>query len=53
LTDKKELLILLFFVVVVGAWTVPVFPDPYYHIERVTFAEWAYREIDELIHGER
>lgn len=36
-----------------GAFTIKIFDDPYYHVEKVTFAEWVYREIDELLHGER
>ena len=31
----------------------PVIRDPYYHIKRVNFWEWAAREIRELITGER
>jgi hypothetical protein len=31
----------------------PIFPDPYYHKEKVNFWTWAYREIDELLHGEK
>jgi hypothetical protein len=36
-----------------GASMNPMFPDPYYHVERVNFWEWCRREIDELLHGEK
>jgi hypothetical protein len=35
------------------AFTVPILSDPYYHKEKVSVAEWIYREIDELFTGER
>jgi hypothetical protein len=50
---KKWLVLLIVVVVVVGAFTAPVFPDPYHEDGNVTFAEWIYREIDELLHGEK
>jgi len=31
----------------------PVFPDPFYHIEKVNFWTWLGREIEELRTGER
>jgi hypothetical protein len=31
----------------------PIFPDPYHKDPPVNFWEWAKREIDELLHGER
>jgi hypothetical protein len=34
-----------------GFWE--VFPDPYYHQTNVNFYVWAYRELDELVHGEK
>lgn len=49
--DKKiggGIFLILFFVSIQ-----PVFLDPYYHKEKVTFWLWLQREIDELLHGER
>jgi hypothetical protein len=31
----------------------PILPDPYFHVERVNFWEWAIREINEVLYGER
>ena len=31
----------------------PVFPDPYHHSQLVCFWVWLYRELDELISGEK
>lgn len=33
--------------------TLPLWPDPYHHKKRVNFWLWAYRELDELLHGEK
>jgi len=43
----------LLMVIVLGSYTLEVFPDPYYHEIKVSFAEWVRRELDELQHGER
>lgn len=34
-----------------GFWE--VFPDPYTHSYNVNFYEWVFREVDELLHGEK
>jgi len=41
--------------VVFGWWSVstPMFPDPYHSGDNVTFFVWCYRELDELLHGEK
>lgn len=36
----------------VAAW-IPIFPDPFYHEERVSFWVWLQREIYELFYGEK
>ena len=36
-----------------GLSWLPIFPDPYYHVEHVNFWEWLYREINEVLTGER
>lgn len=46
-------LVVLVGVVLIGAYYLEVFPDPYYHKTRVNIYTWLWREIDELIHGER
>jgi len=33
--------------------TLRLFPDPYHRQRNVNFWTWAYREIDELIYGEK
>lgn len=33
--------------------SLPIFPDPYHHKEKVNFWVWLVREVDELIHGEK
>lgn len=50
-TKKHLIIIALAAFLVIGAF-VSVFPDPYHEKETVTFFEWAYREIHELIYGE-
>ena len=44
-----------FFIAAVLAFaaTVKVFPDPYFHKDKVTGLEWLKREIIELLEGER
>ena len=39
------------FFVGLGFWE--VFPDPYYHSSNVNFYTWVWREVDELLHGEK
>jgi len=45
--------ILAALVVIILAWTLNIFLDPYYHREKVSLAVFLAREIDELIRGER
>jgi hypothetical protein len=53
---RKGWLILIIALVlfVLGGYFLEVFPDPY-HEEggKVNFFTWLYRELDELVHGER
>ena len=50
---KKEEWFWIGLVFVCFANFVPVFPDPFYHTERVTLFEWVRREIYELLYGEK
>lgn len=52
---RRRLLIIVAVIAIVVylALTLKVFPDPYYHTERVSFVEWLKREIIELLTGER
>lgn len=50
---KKILLISIILVITVGAFTIPIFPDPYHQEGNVTFITWLEREIRELIQGEK
>jgi len=51
--SKKHLIIIaVVAVLVVGAFA-SVFPDPWHEKEHVTFFEWVYREVHELIYGEK
>ena len=52
---RKHLIIIVaaIAITVYLALTLKVFPDPYYHMEKVTFIEWLRREIIELLTGER
>jgi len=36
-----------------GLWFARVFPDPYHRNGKVNIYEWIYREVDELVHGEK
>lgn len=36
-----------------GLWFLEIFPDPYYHEEHVNLYTWIWRELDELLHGEK
>lgn len=49
MVDKVWLGVLGAFII---ASFIPGWPDPYKHEGNVNFWVWAYREIDELIHGE-
>lgn len=41
----------VFILLTIGSF-LPVLPDPFYHVERVNFWIWLYRELWELQHGE-
>lgn len=51
--DKEALTVLGSGAFVLILSFLPVIRDPYYHVERVNFWEWAAREIQELITSER
>lgn len=53
LKKHKLSLIGLVLVILFGLWFWDVFPDPYHQDENVNIYTWVWREIDELIHGER
>lgn len=44
---------LLMAVIIGTVLGMPLFVDPYYHQEKVSFSVWVYRELDELRSGER
>jgi len=51
--SKKHLIIVVFVVIVAIASFASVFPDPWHEKEHVTFFEWVYREVHELMYGEK
>jgi len=49
---KKKTTLFLF--LVLGLLSlIPMFPDPFYHEQKVNFWVWIYREVQELLHGEK
>lgn len=50
-TDKEALIVLGAGGLLISF--IPFIPEPYYHVERVNFWEWAMREIEEVLTGER
>ena len=50
---KKKWILIAIAVILVGAYFIEVFPDPYHEGGNVNVYTWIYREIDELIHGEK
>lgn len=52
--NKTHKVVLVTIVVMFGLYFVRVFPNPYHDgTGNVNIFEWVYREIDELINGER
>lgn len=51
--NKKLLALIIAFVFLTGAFTIPILPDPYHQEGNVTFAVWVYREIDALVYEEK
>lgn len=49
----KLSLIAVVLVIVFGLYFAEVFPDPYHQEGNVNIYTWIYREIDELLHGEK
>lgn len=50
---KKWFWIIAAVAILIGLGFWEVFPDPYYHEGTVNFYTWLWREIDELLHGEK
>jgi len=50
---KWQIALILLAVILGGLWFVKVFPDPYHKGEPVNIYTWVYREIDEMLHGEK
>ena len=48
MTDLESLALISFII----GW-LPIFPEPFYHKDRVSFYEWLRREIYELQYGEQ
>lgn len=53
LGSQSNLEAIVILAIVLTVLSLPIFPDPYYHKEKVNFWVWLIREIDELIHGEK
>ena len=51
--SKKHLIIIGIIAFFLGATFVSVFPDPWHEKASVTLFEWVYREVWELIYGEK
>lgn len=51
---KRKLFIIGILIALIGFSFIPLFPDPYHEKEEgVCFWEWLWREIHELLHGEK
>jgi len=51
--NKKHLIIVVVVIIFAIASFASVFPDPWHEKDHVTFFEWVYREVHELMYGEK
>jgi len=51
-SKKHLILIAVVSFILFGAFA-RIFPDPWHETDNVTFFEWIYREVHELIYGEK
>lgn len=51
--SKKHWVLFAVIVFLLGLSLYPFFPDPYHEDESVNLWVWLWRELDELLHGEK